>query len=159
MNFLRFSLEKQLINLGHGIKKLQTEKTMLPTCRSFEYKTNAIWTSQNGIEMNILWIKQIQWQFGNLLKTYFESEYCVTSSKSESVFLNLRFGLWVRSLKTRGALLQKIAAEGVSFIWGRWIASEWPRLDRGWGRGAGRPELDGRGGAMANVGRSWPCRG
>ena len=74
MNFLRFTLEKQLINLGHRIKKFQTKKTVLLTCRSFEYKTNAIWTSQNGIKMNILWVKQIQWQFGNLLKTYFESE-------------------------------------------------------------------------------------
>ena len=42
MDFLRFSLEKQLINLGHGIEKYQTEKTVLLTCRSFGYKTNAI---------------------------------------------------------------------------------------------------------------------
>ena len=59
MNFLRFSLEKQLINLGHRIKKFQTEKTVLLTRRSCDYESNAIWTSQNGINMNILWVKQI----------------------------------------------------------------------------------------------------
>ena len=34
MNFLRFPIEKQLINQGHENKKFQTEKTILLTCRA-----------------------------------------------------------------------------------------------------------------------------
>ena len=46
MNFLRFSLEKQLINLGHGIKKFQTGEPSLLTCRSPYYESNAIYMGQ-----------------------------------------------------------------------------------------------------------------
>jgi len=55
------------------------------------------------------------------MKTYFEIKPAdFTSSKSENVFLSIRFGLGVVFKKTQG-LFRKIAIEGVCFISIRWI--------------------------------------
>ena len=125
--------------------------------------------SQNGIKINILWVKQIQWQFGNLLKTYFWIK------PARSTFLSCESVFWIwadgntfselenvfsKSTRTAGLIFKKqgvsfakVTAEGVSFIWGRWIAGEWPRLNRGEGRGlAGRSWK----GPRRRHGRWWP---
>ena len=65
-----------------------------------------------------------------------------TPSKSENVFSKVRFGLRVGTLKTRGALLQKDVAEGVSPDLGRRIALGRLRLDCSGERGVGLPELE-----------------
>jgi len=43
--------------------------------------------------------------------------------------------------KKQGGYFAERAAEGVPFMWGRWIADGWPRLNRGEGEEAGQPEL------------------
>jgi hypothetical protein len=63
MNFLRFSIVKKLIKLGHEIKKFQTGEPSLLTRRSYEYGSNTIWMGQIGVKMNILWLKENQLQF------------------------------------------------------------------------------------------------
>jgi len=65
--------------------------------------------------------------------------------------------LWTAgwNFKNQGDYFAKIAAEGVSFIWGRWISFGRSRLDRG--EGERRPPAGagvGRGGAMAGDDRS-----
>ena len=57
--------------MGSRNSKVSNWETILLTCRSCDYESNAIWMGQNGVKMNILWPKESQWQFCKQWKRIF----------------------------------------------------------------------------------------
>ena len=106
--------------------------------------------------MNILWPKQIQWQFCKYQKAHFEVTWSKLRFQSQVAYF-IKVLRTARSIyeKLRGSL-KKFQAERVSADLSRWIWDRWHRLDRkGKGESAGRLQWFRRG-AMAGIQGSLP---
>jgi len=66
-----------------------------------------------GVKMNILWVKQIQWQFGNYWKRIFNKPAGFTFSERENVFHECALDCGFKNWKAQG-LFRESYPEGVS---------------------------------------------